>query len=67
MSIDQQFKMRISQEDRQMIRDVAKHFERTQGDAIRLIVREVYAAIQEKAEEGQAGPTREQKKAHVTA
>lgn len=59
MLANEQFKVMVTKEDRQMIRAVAEYFERSQGDTIRLIVREVYAVIQEKEQENQT-PIRKQ-------
>jgi hypothetical protein len=45
------FKMRVSPEDKTMLVSVAKHLQRSQSDAVKTIVREVYAVIQaEKSE-----------------
>jgi propanediol dehydratase small subunit len=36
------FSMRISPQEKAMLADVAKHFQRSQADTIRALVREVY-------------------------
>jgi hypothetical protein len=52
MLASEQFGMRISPKDRAMLKCVAKHFQRSQADTIKTLVREVYEAIKsEKIEE----------------
>ena len=46
------FTMRISPQDKRMLADVARHFQRTQADTLKTLVREVYQVMKaEKAEE----------------
>ena len=61
------FKMRISPEDRKMLRDVARHFERSQGDTIRVIVREVYQHIKTESALSVEDPKPKQRQVHATA
>jgi hypothetical protein len=49
---DQQFRIRLSVDDREKLVSVAKHFQRSQADTIKVLVREVYQMIQaEKVED----------------
>ena len=46
------FTMRISPQDKAMLASVARHFQRTQADTLKTLVREVYQVMKaEKAEE----------------
>jgi hypothetical protein len=45
MQATEQFKMRISLQDKAMLASVAKHFQRSQADTVKTLVREVYQAI----------------------
>jgi len=45
MAVDRQFKMRVSDRDRQIIQAVAQHLQRSQSDTVRIVFRELYAAI----------------------
>ena len=48
------FVMRISPQEKAMLHDVAKHFQRSQADTLKTLVREVYQVMKaEKAEEKQ--------------
>ena len=51
------FTIRISPQEKKMLVSVAKHFQRSQADTIKTLVREVYQVmIAEKAKENQPGP-----------
>jgi hypothetical protein len=45
MTTDRQFKMRVSDQDRQIIQAVAQHMQRSQSDTVRTVFRELYTAI----------------------
>lgn len=63
MLASQQFKMRVSQKDRAMLRYVARHFERSQSGTIKTLVREVYRVIKTEQAEGK----KNDKSEHVPA
>jgi hypothetical protein len=44
----QQFQIRMSEQDRQMFAYVAKHFQRSQADTVRVLIRETYEVIKAK-------------------
>lgn len=60
MSADRQFKMRVSDQDRQYIQAVAQHMQCTQSDTVRTVFRELYQAIKAADQAGQAKPSQEQ-------
>lgn len=45
---DQQFNIRLSADDKKMLGQVARHFQRSQADTIRVLIREVYEVIESK-------------------
>lgn len=45
MTATENFKMRISPQDKAMLASVAKHLQRSQSDTVKTIVREVYLVI----------------------
>jgi hypothetical protein len=47
----QQFQMRVSDQDRRMFAYVARHFQRSQADTVRTLVRETYELIKAKEAE----------------
>jgi hypothetical protein len=48
MQQTEQFKLRISPQEKAMLTYVAKHFQRSQSDTLRTLVREVYAIVKTK-------------------
>jgi hypothetical protein len=50
MLATENFTMRISTQEKLMLADIARHFQRSQSDTIKILVREVYQAI--KTEKG---------------
>jgi hypothetical protein len=46
MLADQQVLIRFTAEDKKMLQAVSKHFQRSQSDAIRVLVRRVYEVIE---------------------
>jgi hypothetical protein len=46
--LQQQFKIRVSEQDRAMFAFVAKHFQRSQADTVRTLIRETYQVIKAK-------------------
>lgn len=40
------FKMRLSPEDKQMLRAVSQHFQRTQSDTVKVMIRGLYKAME---------------------
>lgn len=53
------FTMRLSPQDKAMLKSVARHFQRSQSDTLKTLVREVYEVMKaEKAEDPK--PTQEQ-------
>jgi hypothetical protein len=55
MLANETFFMRLSGQEKTMLRHVAKHLQRSQADTIRMLVRETYKVIKaEKTDEGNA-------------
>jgi hypothetical protein len=51
------FTMRISPQDKAMLARVARHFQRSQADTIKTLVREVYQVMMvQKSKKNQPGP-----------
>ena len=66
MLADQQFKMRMYPDAKQMLAFIASRERRTKANVVDVLIREKYEAL--KGEQRQAEPAPEQKKAHaVTA
>jgi hypothetical protein len=58
----QQFQIRVSEQDRSMFAYVARHFQRTQADTVRTLIRETYEII--KAKEAQQPKSNQEQAAH---
>ena len=55
------FTMRISPQDKRMLADVARHFQRTQADTLKTLVREVYQVMKAEKPVHAAGMSEERK------